>query len=125
MSHFNQSNKQRKTCVLTTKYERLSDMCIVHNVGMKSVFTFQPMKRLVSTTVKSAKLAAAFRNFPFKAQKPTIMLFGVDGTHFLPETRVATSKKNYLHFLGSFSGNHNQAHPNLNQKKVKMSPNLE
>ena len=51
MSHFNQPNIERKNCVWTTKYERLSDMCIVQHVETKSVFTFQPIKRLVSTTV--------------------------------------------------------------------------
>ena len=35
-------------------------MCIIQHVEMKSVFTFQPTKRLVSTTVKSAKPAATF-----------------------------------------------------------------
>ena len=60
MSHFNQPNKERKNCVWTTKYERLLELCIVHNVEMKSVFTFKPIKRLVSTTVKSAKPAATF-----------------------------------------------------------------
>ena len=33
-------------------------------------------------------------------------------------TRVATTK-NHLHFWRSFSANHNQAHPNLNQKRLK------
>ena len=60
MSHLNQPNIERKNCVWTTKYERLSEMCIVQHVEMKSVFTFQPIKRLVSTTVKSAKPAATF-----------------------------------------------------------------
>ena len=55
MSHFNQPNMERKTSVWTTKYERLSEMCIVPHV--ESVFTFQPIKQLASTTVKSAKLA--------------------------------------------------------------------
>ena len=58
MSHFNQPNIERKNCV--TKYERLLEMCIVPHVETKSVFTFHPMKRLVSTTVKSAKPAATF-----------------------------------------------------------------
>ena len=35
-------------------------MCIVQHVENKSVFKFQPKKRLVSTTVKSAKPAATF-----------------------------------------------------------------
>ena len=60
MSHFNQPNKERKNCVWTTKYKRLTQMCIVQHVEIKSVFTFQPIKRLVSKTVKSAMPAAAF-----------------------------------------------------------------
>ena len=60
MSHFNQPNMERKNCVWTTKYERLSEMCFVQHVERKSVLTFQPIKRLVSTTVKSAKPAATF-----------------------------------------------------------------
>ena len=59
-SHFNPPNIARKNCVWTTKYERLLEMCIVPHVETKSVFTFQPIKRLVSTTVKSAKPAATF-----------------------------------------------------------------
>ena len=56
MSHFNQPKMETKICV--TKYEKLSEMCIVQHKEMKSVFTFQPIKRLVSTTVKNAKPAA-------------------------------------------------------------------
>ena len=37
--------------------EMLLDTCIVQNALKKSVFTFQPTKILVSTPVKSAKLA--------------------------------------------------------------------
>ena len=60
MSHFNQPNIERKNFVRTTKYEGLSEMCIVQHVETKKVFLFQPIKRQVSTTVKSAKLAAKF-----------------------------------------------------------------
>ena len=59
MFHFNQPNMERKNCVWRTKYERLSEMCIVPHVETKSVFTFQPKKQLVSTTVKSAKPVAS------------------------------------------------------------------
>ena len=59
MPRFNQPNIERKNCVWTTKYERLSEKCIVQHVEMKSVFTSQPIKRLVSTTVKSAKPAVS------------------------------------------------------------------
>ena len=60
MSHFNQPKIEGKNCVWTTKYERLAEMSIVQHVEMKGVFIFQPIKRLVSTTVKSAKPAATF-----------------------------------------------------------------
>ena len=60
MTRFNQPNIERKNFVWITKYERLSEMCIIQHVEMKSVFAFQPIKRLVSTTVKSEKLAAMF-----------------------------------------------------------------
>ena len=46
---------------------------------MKCVFTFEPIKRLVSTTVK-CKACCHVLNIPVKDQKPTIMLFGGDGT---------------------------------------------
>ena len=49
MSYFNQPNIERKNCVWTTKYKRLLEMCIVQHVEMKSVLTFQPIKRLLST----------------------------------------------------------------------------
>ena len=60
MSHFNQPNLERKNCVWTTKHEILSEMCILQHVEMESVFTIQPIKRLVFTTVKSKKSAATF-----------------------------------------------------------------
>ena len=59
MSHLNQPNKERKN-VWTTKYKIPMEICIVQHVEMKSVFIFQPMKRLVSTTVRNAKPAATF-----------------------------------------------------------------
>ena len=55
-----QSTKKRKNCEWTTRYERLSEMCIVQHVETKNVFTFQPKIRLVFMTVKSAKPAATF-----------------------------------------------------------------
>ena len=60
MPRFNQPNIERKNCVWTTQYGRLSEMCTVQRVEMKSVFTSQPIKRLVSTTVKCARPAVLF-----------------------------------------------------------------
>ena len=60
MPHFNQPNIERKKCVWTTKYKRLLEMCIVQHVEMKSVFTFQPPKLIVSTTLRIAKPVVMF-----------------------------------------------------------------
>ena len=57
-SRFNQPNIERKNCEWTTS--KLLEMCIVQHVEIKDVFTFQPIKRLISTTVKSEKPAATF-----------------------------------------------------------------
>ena len=39
----------------------------------------------------------------------------------LQERRVVTTKKkSHLHFSRIFSANHNQTHPNLNQKRLKL-----
>ena len=60
-------------------------------------------------------------NIPFKDQKPTFMLFGGDGTQCLVKTRVVTTKLKKNLFSGRiFAANHNQPHPNLNQRKQKF-----
>ena len=56
-------------------------MCIVQHVEKKSVFTFQPIKQLVSTSVKKSKACRHVLNNRFMDQEPTIMLFGGNGTH--------------------------------------------
>ena len=120
MSRFNQPNINRNNCVWTTKYNRLSERCIVQHVKMKSVFTFQPIKRLVSTTVKSAKLAATFWIFLLRTKNRQLCCLVVT-VHIVLQARrvVTTKKKNHLHFWRNFSTNHNQAHLSLNQKRLK------
>ena len=55
-------------------------MCIVQHVKLKSLFIFQPIKRLVSIC-KKCKACCHVLNIPLKDQKQTIMLFGGNGTH--------------------------------------------
>ena len=117
LSHFIQTNLERRNCVRTTKYRRLLEMCIVKHVEMKSVFTFEQIKRLVSTTVKSAKRAATFWIFLLKTKNLQICCLAVTVHIVLQERRVATAKKkNHLHIWRIFSANQIEAHPNLNQK---------
>ena len=60
----------------TTKYKRLLEMCIVQHVEMKSVFTFQPIKYLDSTTVKCANPAATFRILSSRTKNRQFSCFG-------------------------------------------------
>ena len=120
MFHFNQPNIERKKCVWTTKYKRLLEIGIVPHVEMKSAFTFQPKKRLVSTNVKSAKPAAMFWIFLSRTKNRQICCLVVMENIVLQGRRIVTTKKkNHLHFWRFFSANHNQAQPKQNHKSVK------
>ena len=112
-----QSTKKKKNCVWTTKYKKQLEICFVQDVEMKSVFTFQPIKRLVFTTVKSAKPAATFWIFHSRTKNLQSCYLVHNILH---EKRVATTKKNHLHICKFLSANQIQAHPNLNQKKQKL-----
>ena len=106
----------------TTKFEKLSEMCIVQHVETKFVFTFQPIKLLFSTTVKNAKPL----NNPFKDPKPRNMLFGGDGTHFFARKTSCDYEKGKLFpFLKNFLRQSQPSTSELESKKVQMSPNME
>ena len=71
-------------------------------------------------TVKSAKPAATFWICLLRTKNRQLFFLAVTVHIVLQELRVATTKKkNHLHFWRSSFANHNQAHPNLNQKKLK------
>ena len=100
-------------------------MCIVQHVEMKSVFTFQPIKRLVCTTVKSAKPAAMFWVFLLRTKNRQLCCMAVKVHIVLRERRVSTTKKkNHSNFDEIFR----QSQPSTSEpepKKFKMSPNME
>ena len=92
-SHFNQPNLKRKNCVWTTKCKKLLEMCTVQHVETKSMFTFQPIKRLVCTTVKSAKPAATFCIFLLRIKNQQLCCLAVMEHIALQERRVAIQEK--------------------------------
>ena len=95
----------QSTKLRTTKYKRLLEMCIVAHVESKSVFTFQPRNRLVSTTVKSASTSWIFL---LRTEKWQLCCLAVMAHIVLQERRVSTTKKvNHLQFWRFFSANHN------------------
>ena len=70
---------------------------------------------------KKCKACCHVLSIPLKDQKPTIMLFGGDGTHcFERKTSRDFDKKNLLQFWRYFSANQIQAHPNLNRKRQQL-----
>ena len=128
MSHFSQPNIERKNCLWTTKYERLSEMCIVQHVELKSVSTFHRIKRLVFTTVKSAKSAATFWRFLLRIKNRQLCCMVVTVHIALPERRIATTKKkNHLHFWRNFSAittNHIRTWTKKGQTESKYGINV-
>ena len=118
-SHFSQPNIERRNCVWTTS--GLLGMCIVANVETKIVLTFQPLKRLVSTILKSAKPAVTFWKFLWRTKnKPTIMLFGGVGTHCFARKSSPDYKKPSPFLMNFLRESQSPA-----SKKVEMSPNME
>ena len=121
MPHFNQQKIERKNCVWKTKFERLLEMCVVQHVEMESVFICQPMKWLVSTTIKSAKPAATFWIFLVRIKNRQLYCLAVTVHIASQKRRVATTKKDsHNQFWRKSPANHNQAHPNLKQKRQKL-----
>ena len=75
---------------------------------------------------KNCKACCHVLNIPFKDQKPTIMLFGGDGTHcFARKIKQDYEKEKPSPFLKKFL---RQSHPSTSEpepKKDKLSPNME
>ena len=125
MSHSNQPNMERKNYVWITKYERLSEMCIVQHVEMKSVY-ISTNKTNSFYDCKKSKACCNVLNIPFREQKPTFVLFGGDGTHcFARKTSRDYEKEKPSPFLKKFF---RQSQPSTSEhelKKDKSSPIME
>ena len=75
---------------------------------------------------KRCKACCHVLNFPFKDQKPTIMLFGGDGTHcFARKTSRDYEKGKPSPFLKKFLPQSNPITSEPEPKMAKMSPNME
>ena len=75
---------------------------------------------------KKCKACCNVLNIPFKEQKPTILLFGGDGTHyFARKTSRDYEKEKPSPFLKKFLRQSQLGTSESEPKKVKMSPNME
>ena len=75
---------------------------------------------------KKCKACCHVLNIPFRDQKPTIMLFGGDGTHcFSRKTNHDYETEKPSPFLMKFIRQSQPSTSEPEQKKVKTSPNME
>ena len=75
---------------------------------------------------KKCKACCNVLNTPFKDQKPTIMLFGGDGTHcFARKTSRDYEKEKPSPFMKNFLRQSQSRTSELEPNKVKRSPNME
>ena len=75
---------------------------------------------------KKCKACCNVLNIPFKEQKPTIILFGGDGTHcFVRKTSSDYEKGKPSPFLKKFLRQSQPSTSELEPKKNKPSPNME
>ena len=114
--------RKKKLCVDNKVQETVGDVYCPTCRNEKCVYILS--KRATSfCDYKKCKACCHVLNIHFKDQKPTISFFGGDSTHrFSTNTSRDYEKEKPSHFLRNFSGNHNQAHPNPNQKKVEVIP---
>ena len=98
-----QSTKFRKQelCVDNKVRETIGDVYFP-TCRKENVFTFQPMKRLISTTVKSAKPTATLSIFLLGTRNRQLCCLVVMDRIVLQERRVAITKKKLSPFLKEF-----------------------
>ena len=122
-----QSTKFRKKelCVDNKVRETIGDV-YCSTCRNEKCFYISTKKTTSFYDCKKCKACCNVLNIPFKDQKPTIMLFGGDGTHCSArKTSRAYEKEKPSPFLKKFL---RQSQPSTSQpelKKVELSPNMD
>ena len=119
--HFNQSNIEKKQlCVDNKVKEALGDV-FFPTCRKENCVYFSTKKTASFYDCKNAKPAATFWIFILRT-KNCQLCYLVKMVHFVLQERwVATTKKKiHLDFWRNISANHNQEHPNLNEKRQKL-----
>ena len=120
MFHFNQSNIERKNYFVDNKVRETIGDVYCPTCRSEKCVSISTKKTTSFYECKKCKACCHVLSIPSKDQKPTIMLFGGDGTHcFSRKTSRDNENKKPSPFL-KFCANHNQAHPNLNPKMQKL-----
>ena len=119
---FQSTNYKKKELWVENKMKKhIGDMCCPTCRIEKCVW-FPPIKRLVSTTAKSAKPAITFWTFVLRTRN-TIMLFVGDGTPcFAGKTSRDYEKEKRSPFLKKFHRQSQSSTPEREPKKQKFFP---
>ena len=124
MSRFNRSNKERKNCVDNKVRETIGDVYCPTCKNEKCVYISTNETTCFYNCKKKCKACCNVLNIPFKDQKPTIMLFGGDGTHcFAIQTGRDYEKPSP--FLKEFLRQSQSSRSECEPQKDKSSPNME
>ena len=115
---FQSTKYGKKELRVDNKKRKLSEMCIVQHVEMKSVY-FSTNE--TTSFYECEKPAVTFWIFPLGNKNRQLCCLAVMEHIALQERRVATTRTHHL-FWWNFSANHNQAPV---PKKVEVSPNME
>ena len=122
-----QSNKYRKKelCVDDKVRETLGDLYCPLCKNEKCVY-ISTNKTSSFYNCKKCKTCCNVLSIPFKDQKPTIMLFGGDGTHcFARKTSRDYKKEKPYPFLQKFLRQSRTSTSEPESRKIKMSPSTE
>ena len=119
-----------------TKYGK-KELCVDNKVRETIGDVYRPACRkekcVYISTIKTTsfydyikwKACCNVSNIPFKDQKPTILLFGGDGTHCFARKTSRDYEKKPSPFLRKFLRQSQPSTPEPVPKKVKSSPNME
>ena len=120
-----QSTKYGKKELCVDKIKTIGDVYCPTCRNEKCVY-ISTNKTISFYDCKKCKACCHFLNIPFKDQKPTIMLFGGEGTHFFArKTSSDYEKEQPSLFLKKFLGQSQPSTSEPETKKVKSSPNME
>ena len=117
--------KKKELCVENKVRETIGDVYCQTCRNEKCIY-FSTKKTTSFYDCKKCKACCNVLNMPFKEQKPTIMLFGGDGTHcFARKTSRDYEKGKPSPFLKKFFRQSQPSTSELELKNDKSSPNME
>ena len=125
MSHFNQSNYRKKELCVDNKVRETIGDVYCPTCRNEKCFYISTNQTTSFHDCKKCKACCNVLKIPFKDQKPTIILFGGDGTHcYARKTNRGYEKEVPSPFLRKFVRQSQLSTSEPEPKKVKISPNM-